>query len=160
MSAVVQKFRIHTVYKSLKPLLERNTTTYTIRQPLLMLDRRRVYQRQSRRSIIWNRALMTMPGYIWFSQSEQHIGANNTPWKERKIGVGSSFLLVFFFLVLFLNSLIYRELHYYLQTIKRKEKRMTKLITALKITGEIIFLVLGGIELKESIEKLRNQRTT
>ena len=37
---------------------------------------------------------------------------------------------------------------------------MTKLITVLKITGEIIFLVLGGIELKESIEKLRNQRTT
>ena len=35
---------------------------------------------------------------------------------------------------------------------------MTKLITALKITGEIIFIVLGGIELKESIEKLRNQR--
>lgn len=34
---------------------------------------------------------------------------------------------------------------------------MTKLITALKITGEIIFIVLGGIELKESIEKLRNQ---
>lgn len=34
---------------------------------------------------------------------------------------------------------------------------MTKLITALKITGEIIFLVLGGYELKESIEKLRNQ---
>jgi len=37
---------------------------------------------------------------------------------------------------------------------------MTKLITVLKITGEIVFLVLGGIELKESIEKLRNQRTT
>ena len=37
---------------------------------------------------------------------------------------------------------------------------MTKLITVLKITGEIIFLVLGGYELKESIEKLRNQRTT
>ena len=37
---------------------------------------------------------------------------------------------------------------------------MTKLITALKITGEIMFLVLGGIELKESIEKLRNQQTT
>lgn len=37
---------------------------------------------------------------------------------------------------------------------------MNKFITALKITGEIIFLVLGGIELKESIEKLRNQRTT
>ena len=37
---------------------------------------------------------------------------------------------------------------------------MTKLITVLKITGEIFFLVLGGIELKESIEKLRNQRTT
>ena len=34
---------------------------------------------------------------------------------------------------------------------------MTKLITALKITGEIIFIVLGGIELKESIEKLRAQ---
>jgi hypothetical protein len=37
---------------------------------------------------------------------------------------------------------------------------MTKLITVLKITGEIIFLVLGGIELKEAIEKLRNQQTT
>lgn len=37
---------------------------------------------------------------------------------------------------------------------------MTKLIAVLKITGEIIFLVLGGIELKESIEKLRNQQTT
>lgn len=34
---------------------------------------------------------------------------------------------------------------------------MTKLITALKITGEIIFLLIGGYELKESIEKLRNQ---
>lgn len=37
---------------------------------------------------------------------------------------------------------------------------MTKLITVLKIMGEIIFIVLGGIELKNSIEKLRNQKTT
>ena len=37
---------------------------------------------------------------------------------------------------------------------------MTKLFTVLKIMGEIIFLVLGGYELKESIEKLRNQKTT
>ena len=56
----------------------------------------------------------------------------------------------------FLKSLIYRELQIIYKP-KRKEKRMTKLITALKITGEIIFIVLGGIELKESIEKLRNQ---
>ena len=34
---------------------------------------------------------------------------------------------------------------------------MTKLITALKITGEIIFLLIGGYELKESIEKMKNQ---
>ena len=34
---------------------------------------------------------------------------------------------------------------------------MTKLITALKITGEIIFLVLGGYELKGSIDQFRNQ---
>lgn len=35
---------------------------------------------------------------------------------------------------------------------------MTKLITVLKITGEIIFIVLGGIELKESIEKMKKER--
>lgn len=34
------------------------------------------------------------------------------------------------------------------------------MIKILKIMGEIIFLVLGGYELKESIEKLRNQQTT
>ena len=34
---------------------------------------------------------------------------------------------------------------------------MTKLLTALKITGEIIFIVLGGIELTETIGKLKNQ---
>lgn len=37
---------------------------------------------------------------------------------------------------------------------------MNKLITLLKITGEIIFIVLGGIELKGSINELRNQKTT
>ena len=37
---------------------------------------------------------------------------------------------------------------------------MNKLITALKITGEIIFIVLGGIELKESIGKLKKPKTT
>lgn len=34
---------------------------------------------------------------------------------------------------------------------------MNKFITALKITGEIIFIVLGGIELKGSIDQFRNQ---
>ena len=34
---------------------------------------------------------------------------------------------------------------------------MNKLITVLKITGEIIFIFLGGIELKSSIEEYRNQ---
>ena len=35
---------------------------------------------------------------------------------------------------------------------------MTKLITALKITGEIIFIVLGGIELSETIGNLKKQQ--
>ena len=33
-----------------------------------------------------------------------------------------------------------------------------KLITTMKISGEIIFIVLGGIELKESNEKLGDKK--
>ena len=73
-----------------------------------------------------------------------------------KSGLVPLFFAHFSAFLSFLKSLIYRELQL-LNNQKRKEKRMTKLITALKITGEIIFIVLGGIELTETIGKLKNQ---
>ena len=61
-----------------------------------------------------NWALMIILNCIWFSQSEQHIGAI-TPRKERKIGVGSFFFALYgLFWNPFCNpleSLMYRIKH-------------------------------------------------